>query len=298
MKLDISIALDDAIYLTPQVYLLIESLKDKIPEDTTLHLTTTGNREVLVDFISKHIRTKHYIKSSISELKSRCSYLMRTMEIESDADYVLKTDLDMLFLNKFDELFRMLKDEPDILIQSENRRVIQDDSLEWRLWRTIYKAMGFQMPCFKIHYIENHELGLPLFNTGAFVIKTDKMKELSKDWIRLTKICEKWIQYNVHPNEQAATAMILDKKWKWIGMSEWIHFNPIAHYRSGEFPSQELVEDCKIPEEVFLLHYHKPNWLQHLSKYNETVQQTINLVKLNIPDEWWNLSLETYMEKN
>ncbi|MBE3094610.1 MAG: hypothetical protein IMZ52_06225 [Actinobacteria bacterium] len=297
MKLDISIALDDSTYLTPQAYLQIASLKDKIPEETTLHLTTTGNRKELTKYISKAINTKLYTKPPIENLKSRCSYLLRTIEIESDADYVLKTDLDVLFLKDFQEVLDLIKTDADIYIQSENRRIISDGKIETRLWKAVYKEMGFELPDLRIPYVENHEIGRPLLNSGAFIIKVDRLQDLQEKWINLTKKAEKFIQYNLHPNETALTAMILCDNWKWMGLHQWLHFNPISHYRKGSFPSQELIEDCKLPEEIFMLHYHKGNWLSHLARYNKNVQQIIDSVNHMIPSEWWNLPLEMYMEK-
>lgn len=296
-RLDISIALDGASYLTPQAYLQIASLKDKIPEETTLHLTTTGNRKELTKYISKAVNTKLYTKPPIENLKSRCSYLLRTMEIESDADYILKVDLDILFLKDFNELMDLIKTNMDIYIQGESRRIIQDEKIETRLWKAVYKEMEFELPDTKIAYVENHEIGRPLFNSGAFIIKVDRLRDLQENWINLTRKAEKFIQYNLHPNETALTALILCNHWKWIGLPLWMHFNPISHFRKGPFPSQELIEDCKLPDEIFMLHWHKPNWLQHIAKYNLNVQEIIDKVNHLIPNEWWNLPLETYMEK-
>jgi len=297
MKLDISIAFDSAKYLIPQVYLYVQSLKDKIPEDSTLHVTTTRTGDDILKYISKNIKSKIYIKPPIENLKSRCSYLLRTMEIESDADYVLKTDLDILFLNSFTELQNLLKADMDIVIQSENRRIVSDERIETRLWKAVYKEMGFELPDIRIPYVEGHELGRPLLNSGAFIIKTSKMKELKEKWIELTRLAEKFITYNIHPNESSLTAMILCNHWKWMGLHQWLHFNPIGHFRKGEFPSQELIENCKLPEEVFMLHWHKNNWLRHVAKYNPNVQQIIDRVNHLIPSEWWDLPLETYLEK-
>jgi len=145
-----------------------------------------------------------------------------------------------------------------------------------------------------IPYVEGHELGRPLLNSGAFIIKCNRMKELSRDWIKNTSIAEKWIHLNVHPNEMSLSAKILCEGWKWIGLPQWMHFNPIGHFRKGIFPSQELVENCKLPEETFMLHWHKPCWLNHLAKYNPNVKDIIS--KEDIPLDWWNLPIETYYE--
>jgi hypothetical protein len=223
---------------------------------------------------------------------------MRTMEIESDADYVLKTDLDILFLSKFNEVLDLIKTNADIYIQSENRRIISDGAIEGRVWRNIYREMGYKLPDIMVPYIENHELGRPLLNSGAFIIKNEKMRSLSEGWIEKTKICEKWMGYNIHPNEFALTAIILCENWKWMGLHEWLHLNPIGHYRWGDFPSQKLRDDCVLPEGVFMLHWHKPQWLAHLAKYNQNVKDIITSSEQHIPKEWWNLPLETFLEHN
>lgn len=299
MKFDITFAFDDAEYLIPQIYLLTESLKDKLPKETVIHITTTEYKDIL-NYIKANLpnKVKIYLKSPIENLKSRCSYLLRTMEIESDADYVLKIDLDILFLKDFDEILELVKSDADIYIQSENRRIISDEKIETRLWKAVYKEMGFEIPDIRIPYIEGHELGRPLLNSGAFIIKTSKMKELREKWKELTRLAEKFINYNIHPNETALTAIILCNHWKWMGLHQWLHFNPIGHWRKGSFPSQELIDDCKLPKEVFMLHWHKPQWLWHIAKYNENIQELIKQVSVLIPIPWWNLPLETYYEHN
>jgi len=294
--IDISIAFDDASYLIPQVYLQIDTLKDKLPKESTLHITTTNDGDIL-DYIAETIKNcKFYIKEPIKELKSRCSYLLRTMEIESNADYILKTDLDILFLNDFTELFRLMNDEADIYIQSENRRIIADDNIETRVWKSIYRALGYKLPDIKTLYIEEHELGRPLFCSGAFLIKNEKMMELKEHWIKGTKICEQWIQYNIHPNEFLLTSYILNNKWKLIGLPEWVHFNPIGHFRRGQFPSQDLIEDCTLPKDILMLHYHKPQWLMHLANHNKNVSDIVCRNSKYIPNSWWAIPLETFQE--
>lgn len=296
-RLDLSIAFDDAAYLTPQIYLYVQSLKDKIPEDSILHVTTTRSGNDILKYISKNIKSKIYIKPPITELKSRCSYLLRTMEIESDADYVLKTDLDILFLRGFDEALDLIKTDADIYIQSENRRIISDEKIETRLWKAMYKEMGFELPDILVPYMEKHELGRPLLNSGAFLIKTSKMRNLQEKWIELTRLTEKFITYNVHPNEQALTAIILCNHWKWIGLSGWLHFNPISHYRKGEFPSQELIDDCRLPEEVFMLHWHRWPWLKQLMVVNQNVYSIVKKCEQFIPDNVWDMSPSFFQER-
>lgn len=295
-SIDISIAFDDTTYLIPQVYLQIASLRDKIPEGTTLHLTTTGNRGELVKYISKNIPTKIYTVPPIDGLKSRCSYLLHTMEIESDADYVLKTDLDILFLNDFSELIRMLKEEPDIIIQGENRRMISDDAVELRLWRNIYKALGVELPTYKFRYTENNEHGLPLFCTGAFVIKTDKIKEISEKWVDMTKVCERWIQYGIHPNESSLTAIVLGNKWKYILLPDYLHYNPIGHFRAKPYPCTDLIDNCILPENIFMLHWHRWQWLNQLMKVNKNVRDIVESCSQFIPNDVWETPFEMFHE--
>lgn len=299
MSFDISIAFDDAKYLDPQIYLFINTLKDNIPKDTYLHVTTTREHDdPLLEYIMMNIdNSLYYQKPRYPDLKSRCQYLLRTVEVDTEADWLIKMDLDILFLNHLKMLYKTLDDEFDIIIQSENRRIIQNDNMETRVWRNIYRAMGIQMPDIKIPYIESGEMGRPLLNTGVFMIKTEHLDYIKANWSTMTKICENWIELNIHPNEFALTGLVFHKEWDLKLFNRRYNFNPISWFRQGAFPSTVLKPNCKIPKDVLVLHYHRAQWLKHLSNYNGNIKSIIEHNKEYIPDEWWDVPIETYNEK-
>jgi lipopolysaccharide biosynthesis glycosyltransferase len=250
--------------------------------------------ESLVYLLNRIPNHEVYFKETFQDLISRCKYLIHSVDIDSDADYLLKMDLDVIPLKSLDSLYEIL-DGSDVYIQMENRRVIPDDVMEKRIWRQVYKAMEFKVPDIKMSYVENTEIGFPLFNTGVFLLRTSKLKQASENWSKLTKVCENWIQFNLHPNEAALTAMIFNYHWKLNMLPKRFNFNPISTFRKGEFPSTELKEDCKIPEDTVLLHYHKAKWLRHLMRYNKGLNDSLK--GLNYLESLWNTSEEVYQEK-
>ena len=287
-EFDISIAIDKASYLNPQIYMLIDTMKDKLPDDTIVHVTTNRSRkEQVIKYIKDNVPTKIYIKPKTSNLISRCRYLMNAVDVKTEADYLVRMDVDMLALKHLDWITEQTKHGYDIVIQGENRRIIKDDMIELRIWRHIYRAMGIKMPDYKIHFIENHEEGRPLFNTGFMIIKSDILPTIRERWKPLTKICEKWIQLGIHSNEFAMTGLIMDEGWNWGTISGEEVFNPISHYRKGEFPSTELVDDCVLPDDVEMLHWHHSHWIQHIARFNPNIRNIIQRNDKYIPKEWW-----------
>ena len=160
----------------------------------------------------------------------------------------------------------------------------------------MYKAMGFPTPTFKIQYRENNEDGLPLFGTGLICVKKGIINKINDNWVPLTKICERWIDFNVHPNEQAFTAMVLNEGYKWKIYDDKYKFNPIGHFRDGVFPSPKLKENCKLPEDTIIFDYHRPQWLFHVAKYNPQIMDIINENKQYIPPDWWKMSFQQFTE--
>jgi hypothetical protein len=291
---DISVAFDKAEYLNTQIKLFADTMKDKIPRGVILHVVTNreGNDPNLLYLLEKIPNHILYIQEPPKDLISRCKYLMNALKVNCKKDYLVKMDLDIIPFGNINDLMRKI-DGIDLLIQMENRRIIQDDNIESRVWRQIYKAMGLKVPDIKISYIERVEIGKPLFNTGIFVINTHLLNIINENWERLTKIAEDWIDFNIHPNEFAFTAMAFNYGWKYELMSKYDVFNPIGNFRKGEFPSTELTEKCQIPEGIILLHWHKPRWLKHLHKYNN-IKILNGLEYLN--DSFWDISDEVYKE--
>lgn len=299
MKFDLTISFDKATYLNPQLYMMVDTLKENIPDDTILHITTNrDDDDVVLQWIRKQVPTRIYKKPPFKDLKSRCQYMFHVFEIETDKDWVIKTEIDVLFLRKLREFNRTLDKEFDIILQSENRRIIPDDTLETRLWRQVYRAMDIKMPNIRLPYVENNEIGMPLLATGVVCVQSKHLDTINKRWVPLTKICEKWIDFNLHPNEMAMSGIIFDEEWDFKLFNKRYNFNPIGHFRKDRFPSTELVDNCKLPSDTIVFDYHRPQWLRHVSESNPKIENIILRNIEHIPDEWWNLSSEEFMEKH
>jgi hypothetical protein len=293
---DLTISFDKAEYLNPQLYMLVDTLKDNIPSNTILHITTNRSKDdSIIQYITESINTKVYYKEPFKDLKSRCQYMFHCFEIETNKPWVVKLESDFLILKHLSCLDTILKDDLDIVVEPENRKIF-DDTTANRLWRIIYKAMDIEMPKFFLQFRENKERGLPLFGTGLICIKSEHIKKLNERWIPLTKICEQWIDYNIHPNEMAFTGIILDEGWNWAVYNDKYKFNPIGHFRKGEFPSTDLIDNCKLPDDTIILDYHRFPWLLHIAKYNENIRNIVQRNKQFIPHDIWDMSFKTFQE--
>lgn len=291
MPFDLSVSFDKTDYLTPQTYLMVDTLRGNLPDDTVLHVLTNRPRnDPLIEHIVDAVPTKLYHRESFTNLKSRCQFMFHCFEVETDKPWLIKIESDMLFLKHLSAYEKMLDYTYDVIIEPENRKIFPDDAA-LAVWNTIYGAMGMPTPTFKIQYRENGEWGLPLFGTGMVAVKSQHLRTINRRWIPLTKICEKWINYNVHPNEQAMTALILDEGWKWKLYPAKYKFNPIGHFRKGIFPSTELVDDCILPDDVVCLDWHHWSWLKKIGSANQQVQEIIDRNRHRIPDEMWNLDV-------
>jgi hypothetical protein len=295
MNYDITISFDKASYLNPEIYMLIDSLKDNISNNTILHVVTNRNKnDPIRKYIKENIPSKFYFKSPPQTLQSRCKMILNAFQIKSDKDWILKIDVDNLSLNKLDF---DLDEEKDIYIQPENRRIILDDNVEERIWRIIYKNLGVELPKTRIPSIEGKEMMMPLYNTGTILINKKLISVINNEWIPMTEICERWIHMGIHPNEFAMTALMKKHNMNIGILPEIYNWNPIAHFRDGEFPSTKLIAQAKTPDNIKLLHYHKPKWLQHLMTYNEEINTIVSNSQVHIPDKWWDLSNQTFQEK-
>ena len=297
-KFDLSIAFDDTEYLNPQIYLLTNTLKDNIPDDVTLHIVT--NRKYGEDkpltYLMDNIYSKVYYKEKDDELKSRCRYMFNCFDIQTKKDWVVKIELDFIVLENISMLNDLLKDEYDLVIEPENRKIFTDN-IEQRLWKNMFKAMGIKCPTHKITFRENNEKGLPLYGTGMVCVKSKHLDTIQKRWKSLTKICEKWIDYNVHPNEVAFTAMALDEEWNTYLYSNIYKYNPIGHWRDGPFPSVKLIDNPVLPEGTMIFDYHRPQWLMHTANKIKSVGDAVCKSSEYIPEEWWKLTNKEFLEK-
>jgi len=298
MTFDITIAFDDAEYLNPQLYMMVDTLKNNIPDGCVLHVVTNRPKD---DKILKHIQqtvpTETYYNDGkkTEHLKSRCKYMFNCFDIQTDKEWVMKIEADILILKNLNEFDKILKPEYNLVIEPENRK-IYSDAIATKLWRLIYRTLKIKQPKDKIVYRENNESGLPLYGTGIVCVKSKHLDTINKRWIPMTKICEDWMQFNIHPNEFAFTAMAYDEGWNTYLYPDTYKFNPIGHFRKGEFPSTDLVENCKLPEETVVFDYHRPEWLMHVAKYNEDICNIIQRNEKYIPDSWWGLSTDDFQE--
>jgi len=297
MSFDITIAFDRAKYLNPQIRMFIDTLKDNIPEDTILHVVTNrGKNDEMRKYIKENINSKFYFIRKTDELQSRCRYMLNTFKVKTDKEWIIKMEMDMLILKHLSAFENILDDKLDLILEPENRKIFPDETEE-KLWRIIYRAMGIKKPTFKIEFRENNEMGLPLIGTGIICVKTKHLDKINERWIPLTKICEKWINLNTHPNEMGYTGLILDEKWKWKLYPRKYKLNPIGIFRKNEFPSIELIDGCKLPKDTVIFDYHRPYWLMHVAKYNKNIGDIICRNSKYIPKDWWDESVDTFKEK-
>lgn len=296
MPFDITIAFDKASYLNPQIRMFIDTLKDNIPEDTILHVVTNrGKNDEMRKYIKENINSKFYFIKKSDELQSRCRYMLNCFRIKTDKEWVIKMEMDMLILKHLSTFNEILKEHLHFVLEPENRKIF-DDKTESRLWRLMYKAMGIETPTLLIPYRENNEYGLPLIGTGIVCVRSEHLDLINKRWIPLTKICEKWINLNVHPNEQAFTGIVTDSGYPWYLYDAKYKFNPIGHFRDGDFPSTKLIDDCKLPDDTIILDWHRWPWLAHVAKYNPQIREIIDRNKKYIPNDVWNISINRFHE--
>ena len=130
------------------------------------------------------------------------------------------------------------------------------------------------------------------------IVRKDLLPIINKEWHPMIKICENWIQYNIHPNEFAFTALTFKHGWRWKLYDDVYKFNPIGHFRDGPFPSTKLIPNCKLPKDTLIFDYHRPEWLMHVAKYNKKVMDIIMNNKEHIPESWWDYSIDFFQEKS
>jgi hypothetical protein len=276
MAFDITLAFDKAEYLDPQIYLFARSIKDKIPKDTTIHIVTNRENDdsplnYLIDSVNK---VMVYHCDEYPDLESRCRYMLNCFKIHPTTDWVIKMELDFMFLKHLEAFNELLNTDKDILMEPENRKIFTDAE-EQRLWRIMYKQMGVKCPEERIQFREKGEWGLPLLGTGLICVRSTLIDDINKRWEPMTRIVEPWGAFNVHPNEQAFTAMILDEGWKWDIYPQKYKFNPISTFRNGDFPSTDLVDNAVLPKDTVILDYHHLKWLSHMAKFNPEVARQL-----------------------
>ena len=289
---DLTISFDQAEYLNPQLYLLVDTLKDNLPEDTIVHIVTNRTKnDEMRKYLKENLPCKIYYDSGVHtrELKSRCKYMLNCFRIKTDKPWVIKIEADLLFLKHLSSYKDLLREDLDLVMEPENRKIF-DDVTEKRLWRNIYRNMEISMPTEKIRFRENDEEGLPLFGTGLVCVRSELLDTINKRWVGLTSRCEPWGNFNSHPNEMAWGGMVFDEKWRWELYPRKYKFNPIGIWRKGEFPSTDLIEDCVIPNDTVCLDWHRWPWLEHISKYNPSIYKMIESNKKYIPSNVWNMS--------
>jgi hypothetical protein len=278
MSFDICLAFDKAEYLNPQIYIFADSIKDKLPEDTVVHIVT--NRPIgdeSLGYLTDSIPVKNHIvyyNEEYPDLESRCRYMLNTFKIHPTNPWVIKMELDFLFLKHLSAFEELLDTNMDLILEPENRKIFSDSEAD-RLWRIMYRTMGIKLPDTKIRFRENNEEGLALFGTGLICVRSELLPIINKRWEHLTWQVEPWGPWNVHPNEVAFGAMIFDEEWNWkIYPPKW-KYNPIAFHRDGPFPSTKLKENSIIPDDTVILDYHHLEWLNHMAKYNKSVSDQL-----------------------
>jgi len=295
-EFDVSISFNKTEYLNPQLYLLFDSMKDKLPKNTIVHIVTDRDKDdKVLKWICKRIPTKIYNKEE-PDLKSRCRYMFHCFSVETDKDWLLKIEADILCLRHLREFHKILEEDTDVIIQMENRRIIPDDTMETRVWRNIYRGMGVKLPEIRLPYVEGNEKGRPLFNTGVVMVQSKHLPYINKRWHDMIRIAERWIDIGIHPNEMSLTALIFGADWTFKLLNKRFNFNPIGHYRKGEFPSTELVDNCKLQSDIVLLHYHRFPWLKKLCFDNRNVLEIVDRNLEHIEEKWWDSDFKDFTE--
>jgi len=298
-KFDISLAFDKAEYLNPQIYLFFNSIKYKLPEDTTIHIVTNRNfdKDPIIEFIKDTIpggNLHFYYQDPFKDLKSRCQYMFHSFEVSPRKEWIIKMELDTIALKNLSIFEELTTKDYDIYITPESRKMISDDNLESRIWKMIYKNLGIDCPKETISYIEGNSIGLPLYDTSTIMVRKKWINYINQNWVPMTRICEKWINMNIHPNEFAFTALIHKSGMKCNLLDKKKYdFNPISHFREGQFPNQKLINNPIVPKEVILLQYHRPWWLKQLCDSNLNIKEIVDKSLPKIGDKWLDSSVDT-----
>jgi len=295
---DITLAFDkEGTYLNPQIYLFVDAIKDKIPDGTVLHVVTNRRKDnPQVKYIMDNINSKYVYQRPFKELESRCQFMLNCFKIRSKKPWIIKLELDLLFLKHLSLYEDLLEDDLDIVVESENRKIFPD-KMEKRLWRMMYNAMNMEVPTEKITFREDDEQGLPLFGTGLICVKNELLNKINERWVLLTKKTEPWLKFGVHSNEQAMTGLILDEEWKWKIYPRKYKLNPIGLWRDGLFPSTKLIENCILPQDTICLDWHRWSWLKQIADANPEIKEIVDRNRKYIPDDVWNTPFEMYHEK-
>jgi len=66
-------------------------------------------------------------------------------EINTDKEWVIKMESDMLILKHMNAFEDFMKDDIDLFIEPENRKIF-DSMTEDRLWRLMYRSMEIKKP--------------------------------------------------------------------------------------------------------------------------------------------------------
>jgi len=278
MSFDLTISFDTMEYLNPQLYMMVDSLKNNIPDDTILHVVTNRNKHDKVrQYIKDNIKSKIYYMNDMytGGLESRCKYMLNSFRIKTSKPWVIKIEADFLFLKHLSAYEELLKEDLDLVLEPENRRIFSD-ATEQRLWRMMYNRMSIDVPTQKITFRENNEKGLPLFGTGLICVRKELLDIINERWVDLTRKCEPWGMFNTHPNEQAWTGMVLDEKWRWKIYPPEYKYNIIGHFRKNLFPDTTLIEPAILKDNIICLDWHKWKWLKHVARYNPEIQSILD----------------------
>lgn len=123
-----------------------------------------------IEFENPYLKNKKVETGDLFTNKSFC------LNISCQGKYIIFLDSDILCLNKFSLSEELL--EPDFLAK-------QVDFANVRNWEILYKHFRLKIPDEEFICSVDKKTSPPYFNSGVFIIKQDKAKNLGDTWFQI-----------------------------------------------------------------------------------------------------------------
>jgi len=240
-------------------------------------------------FIDNGDKLDHwYSQRFYYEYGTRCGYEMKALDIKPiiSKGWIIRTDVDLIVLKDLQEKIKKLSPKYDIYLLPENRRFL--GNRDFTIMKNLSKMANVKPFDWTVKSMEDKEEMYPIFQCGVQIIKAKLFEEIDlfKEWNYLNNLVEKF--YGDFHSLELAWSLLCQKYDLKIGiLSEYLNWNPITYWRDGDFPSQKLKNDAFLPENVVILHYHKPYWLKYF-KDDKRIKSVLD--KLDIEESWFDSS--------